>query len=134
MSLCKYFKPVSTLATLEKAGLSTLATAEANKAVERVLQCAETTTLTAGMKRKYTLIFTSEVRKKIAKYAAENGNTRVSKKYCVAESTVRLFKSKYLAALKSDTEAGIEEEVRAIPAGKRGRPLLLGELEKDVQK
>ena len=48
MSLRKYFKLVSTLETLEKAGLSTLATAEANKTVERVLQGAETTTRTAG--------------------------------------------------------------------------------------
>ena len=107
---------------------------EANKAVERVLQGAETTKRAAGTKRKYTSTFTPEDRAEIGKYAAENGNTRASKKYCVAESTVRLFKSKYLAALKTNTEAGIEEEVRAIPAGKRGRPLLLGELDKDVQK
>ena len=45
-----------------------------------------------------------------------------------------MFKSKYLAALKAKVKAGVEEDVEAIPTGTCGRPLLLGELEKDVQK
>ena len=136
MSLRKYFKPVSMLLTPEKAGLPTFATAEANKAVERALESGKESTGTkaAGMKRKYTSTFTPEDRAKIGKYAAENGNTRASKKFCVAESTARSFKSKYLAALKTNVEAGTDEQVKAIPAGKRGRLLLLGELDKDVQK
>ena len=65
----------------------------------------------------------------IGKYAAENGNTRASETFCVAESTARSFKCKYLAALKTDVEAGTDK-VKAIPTGKRGRPLLLSELDK----
>ena len=45
-----------------------------------------------------------------------------------------MFKSKYLAALKAKVKAGVKEDVEAITTGRRGRPLLLGELNKDVQK
>ena len=74
MSLRKYFKPVSMLPTPEKIGLSTLATTEANKAIERALE-SERETKAADMKRKYTSTFTPENH-------AENGNARASKKYC----------------------------------------------------
>ena len=90
MSLRKYFKPASALPTLEKTGLSTHATAKANKAVERTIQ-SERKTKSAGTKRTYTSTFIPEDRAAIGKYAAENGNMRASKKYCVAKSTERML-------------------------------------------
>lgn len=53
MSHRKYFKPASALPTPKKTGLSTHATEEANKAVERALQ-SERETKAACTKRKYT--------------------------------------------------------------------------------
>ena len=83
-------------------------------------------------KRKYTVRFSPEDRAQIGKYAAENGNAAVVRKYGVGESTARLFKTKYLAALCAQMKNGDSEPVMAIAPG-RGRPLLLGELDKKVQ-
>ena len=86
-----------------------------------------------GKKRKYTTTFTAEDCAQIGKYAAENGNSTVVKKYKgthhIGESTVRLFKKKYLAEvnLQRKEKANTEVNVTRIPASKRGRKVLLGE-------
>ena len=72
-------------------------------------------------------------RAEIGKYAAENGNAAAVHKYGIGESTTRLFKTKYLAALSTQMKNGDSEPVTAIAPGRRGRPLLLGELDKKVQ-
>ena len=89
-------------------------------------------------KRKHsptTHSYSDEIKTKIGRYAAENGNsyaiTKFSNKlgWVVPESTVRNFKRAYLSELKacSDPElVHLREKVR-------GRPLLLGELDKKVQ-
>ena len=45
-----------------------------------------------------------------------------------------MFKSKYLAALKAKVKAGVEEDMEAIPTRRCSWPLILGELDKDIQK
>lgn len=86
--------------------------------------------------------YTDEERYKIGKYAAENGNNWAAKKFSVGESTVRLFKKKYLQHLH-DRPATEEEcsAAKALPTKKRGRPALLGDVDvkvrtylKDLQK
>ena len=72
-------------------------------------------------------------RAQIGKYAAENGNAAAVHKYGVGESTARLFKTKFLAALSAQMKKGDSEPVTAIAPGRRGRPLLLEELDKKVQ-
>ena len=72
---------------------------------------------------------------KIGKYAAENGNRAAQKRFKsefdIGESTVRLFKMKYIAAVKA---SGGAVEVDTLPVAKRGRGVLLGdELDKAVQ-
>ena len=76
------------------------------------------------------------------KYAAENGNAAAVKKFKgsfdgqLGESTVRLFKQKYYRELlkaKESTPRGVAVEVKSVPSKKRGRPLTLGEIDKEVQ-
>ena len=133
MNLCKYFKLASALPTPKESGPSMHATTEANKAVERALE-RETEAKSIGRKRKHTSTFTTEEWATIGKYVAENRNAKASRKNGVGESTVRLFKSKYPAALKAKVQAEVEEDMEAIPTGRHGRPLLIGEQDKDVQK
>ena len=78
-------------------------------------------------------MFTPEERAAVGKYAAENGNAKASRKYGKAQFDCSSL-STYLAALKAKVKTGVEEDVEAIPTGRRGRPLLLGELDKDAQK
>ena len=87
-------------------------------------------------KRKHYINFTDEDRAKIGLYAAENENNSALKKFRaqfpdLGESTVRL---KYLALLEEKKREGDRcPTVTAIPSKKKGRPLSLGELDKDVQ-
>ena len=98
----------------------------------------------AGGTRKRTLYtsFSDEQRAAIGRYATEHSNTAAVKKFKgdferrLGESTVRLFKKKYLEELKrakKNTPAGEVPEVKKIAVKTRGRPLLLGELDSDVQ-
>ena len=59
-------------------------------------------------------------------YAVENENAKAVRKYEVKESTVRLFKRKYLEAVKARAKIGEHVDVTAIPTGRRGQKLLLG--------
>ena len=62
----------------------------------------------AGTKRKYTTTFTPDCAA-IGKYAAENGNAEVVKKfkatYSIGEGTVRLDKRRYQEKLKKQHTA-----------------------------
>ena len=74
------------------------------------------------------------------KYATENGNAAAVKKFKgdfdggLGESTVRAFKKRYLEELKKATKENLPGEVPNVTkiANKR-RPLLLGDVDKDVQ-
>ena len=84
-------------------------------------------------------MFSDEQRATIGQYAAENGNAAAVKKFkgdCLRESTVRLFKKWYLAELKKVTKKNVHGEVpkvTKITNKPHGRPLLLGDFDKDVQ-
>ena len=130
MSLLKFFKPINQLPTTKNTGLSEHVVNEANKAVEKVLN--DTEAPPAKKRRKYTT-FNPEDRADIGRYAAENGNAATVRKYGVGESMVRLFKKKYLDELRARVKKQDSEPVTAIAMGRRGRPLLLGELDQKVQ-
>ena len=88
-----------------------------------------------GSKQKYTHLYTPEQRAKIAKYAAESGNTAAVRHFkkefpTLGESTVRLFKKHYESEIKKH---GREREITSLPKKKQGRPLTLGELDGKVQ-
>lgn len=79
--------------------------------------------------------YSDQVKTKIGRYAAENGNSHTVAKYSkklgwsVPESTVRNFKRAYLNQLKV-----CDDPDKVQLKGKvRGRPLLLGELDTLVQ-
>ena len=110
--LWKYFQRQS-LPKSKETGLGEVVTKEANAAVERIL---EERSGTKGRKRKYTH-FAPEQRAKIAKYAAECGNTAAVRHFSqefptLGESTVRLFKKQYEAELK---RMGPEHEISRLP-------------------
>lgn len=74
----------------------------------------------------------------IGKYAAENGNAATVKHFKashnIGESTVRSFKIKYLQEIEKNRKSGnASSSVTKIGTKKRGRPLTLGELDKEVQ-
>lgn len=100
---------------------------ESSTEIESIREQVKTGTST---KLKYKH-YTDEERYKIGKYAAENGNSWAVRKFDVGESTVRLFKKKYLQSLRS--RPATEEEFQSLPAKKRGRPTLLGEVDVKVQ-
>ena len=80
--------------------------------------------------------FSDEDRAVIGKHAAENGNLSAQKKFKskfpdLGESTVRLFKKKYLHAVKQRVAQGDSSPVCSIPSKRRGRPL--GNLDPQVQ-
>ena len=136
MSLFQYFKRQDGLPTAKETGLTPHATAEANRAVEKVL--ADDVTIRKG-KRRYTTDFSSEDRAKIGKFAVENGNAKAVKHFKstyqhLGESTVRFFKKRYLDGLAEKRKNGeMHPAVAEIPVKKQGRPLLLGDLDVQVQ-
>ena len=106
-------------------------TREANATVEAVL--SEDQSGGDKRKRKYTH-FTPQQRAKIAKYAAECGNTAAVRHFnqdfpSLGESTVRVFKKQYMAELKKKPG----EDIMELVSKKRGRPLTLGELDTKAQ-
>ena len=93
------------------------------------------TTPTRKRKRGDYNAYDDETRAKIAKYAQEHGNTKAARHFStklgrkIAESTVRSMKQKFLKAVKENPT----KPVTSLPNAKRGRPLMLGELDKRVQ-
>ncbi len=132
MSLYRYLKPTNKLPTPSKAGLPDNVLREVNQAVGSSLQHEEGCRGTGGKKQKYTATFTAKDRAAIGKYAAKNGNAAAVKKFKsthnIRERAVRSFKKKYLEEIKKHQKPGAEiEEVRSLPARKRGRKVMLGE-------
>ena len=146
MALLRYFKPSSSLPTANETDISDAATREANAAVSCVLASDESRRVQPGpsgpLKRKAYTSFSEEQRAAICQYAAEHGNTSAVKRFKadfeggLGESTVWLFKKKYLLELKKAKEytpAGQMPEVSNISTKPGGRPLLIGELDSEVQ-
>lgn len=128
MSLRRYFQPATTLPTASQTQLSPNVLQEVNQAVRAALQPKENGGRRAS-KRKYTTSFTPEDRARIGKYASENGNAAAVKKFKatheIGESTVRLFKKKYMEEIKKRENP--EDEVTTLPTLRRGRKVMLGE-------
>ena len=106
---------------------------EATVAVAEVIAVSGTTSKT----KRYTS-FTDEDRAAIGKHAAENSNASALKKFKgtfpdFGESTVRLFKRKYLEAVKQRKAQGDSSCITSIPSKRKGRPLTLGDLNIKVQ-
>lgn len=104
-------------------------TKAANEAVFEILSPKR------GVKRKRESYghYDSEQRAKIAKHACEHGNASAVRHFSkvlersINESTVRYIKKQYLETVKNT-----ETNVVTLPAGKRGRPTLLGKYASDV--
>ena len=133
MSIQSYFKPARSLPTPAETGIGEVATKEANRAVQRVLD-EQSSQQPSPKRRKYTT-FNDEQRARVGKYAAENGNTAALRKFrseipSLGESTVRFFKKRYLDELRVSSGAA----VTTIASKKRGRPLTLGDVDDEVQK
>lgn len=105
---------------------------KANEAVQTQLDCQKSQKSRPKKHKAYTT-FSDEMRANIGRYAAENGNAAALKKFHsditdLGESTVRLFKKRYL------------EQFKNVPHGdsascRRGRPLVLGDqLDQDIKK
>ena len=128
LSYCKHSLPVP-----EETGLGDSATREANRAVKRVLSKAVNEP--AKKKRKKYPAFTDKQRAAIGKYAVKCGNVAALRKYRpevsdLGESTVRLFKKRYLEQLRLSPGT----EITSITSRNSGRPVTLGDIDKDVQK
>ncbi len=109
--LYKYFQWQS-LPMSKETSLDEVATKEANTSVERVLKERQK----RRQKCKYTH-FTPEQRAKIAKYAAESGNSAAVRHFkkefpTLGESTVRLFKKQYESELKKNSR---KREISSLP-------------------
>ena len=122
------------LPTAKQSGIGERATSSANAKVQEALtRCA-----TSGKRKRYAS-YTDEDRAKFGKYASENGNAAALKRFRkdipeLGESTVRSFKTKYLAALENSRKLEDLTPITSIPSKKRGRPLNLpGELHSEVQ-
>ena len=131
MSILSYFK-ASPLPTPKETGIGVSATKAANQVVSCVLSPVNEP---IKKKRKVYTAFTDQQQAAIGKYAAECGNAAALPKYQreipgLGESTVRLFKKRYLEQLR----ASLGTEVTSIASRKRGHPLALGDVDEDVQK
>ena len=83
--------------------------------------------------------WTDKQRYTIGKYAAENGNANMLRKFKtefqnLSESTVRTFKKRYYEEVRKCKEKLEESKSITKYAWKTGRPYLLGELDEMVQK
>ena len=105
-----------------------------NREVEKVSEAQD-----KPCKRRSTTHFHyhAEIRAKIGKYAAENGNKNTTEKFSgellkpVNESTVRGFKKAYYLELKKGNDP---DEILELKHGLRGKPKKLGDLDQNVQK
>ena len=147
MALLRYFKSLNSLPSAKDTEIGENATKEANSAISRVLaeeqqQPGSSSGRPQVNKRKYTS-FSAEQRASIGRYAAEHSNAAAVKKFKpdfeqgIGESTVRLFKKKYLEELRKTKENVSAHDsvpqVNEISAKVRGRPLMLGEFDIDLQ-
>ena len=104
MSILHYFK--KTLPSAGETEIGEVATREANQIVQGVLDRAGGEPGPSGQrKRKPYTVYTGKERARIGRFAAENGNASALKRFRgdfpdLSESTVRGFKTKYLAATK----------------------------------
>ena len=93
----------------------------------KIVLCEKSKKRTA--KGPYNML-TPAKRAEVAKFAAENGNTKAARHFNLAESTVRSLKKTYLKALKTSTSTtGVTE----LHHGNRERPLKLGNLDNHLQ-
>ena len=106
-----------------------------NREVERRL---ETQGKRRSSKRKNTNFhYDAEIRAKIGRYAAENGNKNAVEKFSrelqrpLSESTVRGFKKAYYFELR---KAKDPDNILELKHGLRGKPKKLGDLDQKVQK
>ena len=135
MALLRYFQAKASLSTTEETGLGDTLTQSANAAIIREVQAKR------PRKRKAYTAFTAEQRATIGKYASEHGNAAAVKKFKadfeggqLGESTVRLFKKRYIEEFKKPKHSGATvPEVRSTAYRKRGRPLTLGDVDTKVQ-
>ena len=128
MSITNYFKSAGLPAPNDTV-FGPVATHEANRSVKRALEKQQRS---EPKKRKVYSNFSEQDRAVIGKYAAENGGAAAQRHFRskfpdLGESTVRSFKTKYLAALAK------QGSVCSIPSKKRGRPLTLGDIDGEVQ-
>ena len=128
--ICQYFRPTTRLPSHKDTGIREVAIREANGGVKRVLE--KQASQQSAKKRKRHTNFSNTDRAEIGRYTAEYGNAAVQQHFKakfpnLGESTVRSFKTKYLAAIARG------ETVSKIPSKKTGRPLTLGEIDGDVQ-
>ena len=128
MSITNYFKSAGLPAPNDTV-IGPVATHEANRSVKRALEKQQRS---EPKKRKVYSNFSEQDRAVIGKYAAENGGAAAQRHFRskfpdLGESTVRSFKTKYLAALAK------QGSVCSIPSKKRGRPLTLGDIDGEVQ-
>ena len=95
-------------------------------------QAALTANLAAERERKPYKKYTSKKRYEIGKFASENGTSaacrKFKSKFNVGESTVRSFKNENEQIIKR-TKRKNEPPEKVIKEKKRGRPILLGEIE-----
>ena len=128
MALFRYFQPTASLPTTKETALGDTVTQSANTAVLREVQAKR-----PGKRKTYTA-FTTEQRATIGKYASEHGNAAAVKKFKadfeggqLGESTVRLFKKRYIEEMRKAKNSGATvPEVRSIESRKRERPLTQG--------
>lgn len=76
--------------------------------------------------------YSPELKAQIGRHAAENGNAASCRKFNIPESTVRGFKTKYLAKLKNAGPLSSPDRIKRIDHATLGRPLKLGSLDREV--
>ena len=148
MSIFKYFgkKPDSDTgnekddqpAYLQSAFESALGQQEYQNVVSNVVDLANPSTVSPATgrqreKRQSYAHYSGEMRAKIGKHAAENGNEKARKHFSkdfpdLKESTIRNFKKKYYVKLAEARKAG-NTELICLPSKVRGRPPILMDLD-----
>ena len=100
-------------------------------------QAALTAALAAERERKPYKKYTGKERYEIGKYESENGTAaacrKFKSKFNIGESTVQSFKNKYEQMMKSAKRKN-ETPEKVIKEKKRGRPIVLGEIDDMVQR
>ena len=126
MSILNYFKagPLPNPSGALSCRVPSLAIAAANREVRNVIEKEKT----RSKKRGNYHVYTVRERAKIGKYAADHGVVAARRWYSAQggtklnESTIRVFKQKYLQELSKKPDV----PVQALYLRKRGRPVLLG--------
>lgn len=137
MSILQFFQHKLPLPTPQQTGIGEQATKKANVAVQKEISADSAGHGNSRKRKKYTS-FTDNDMAMIGKHTAENSNISAQKKFKtsfpdLSESTVRLFKKKYLEAVKQRAAQGDSSPVISIPSKRMGRPLTLGDLDPKVQ-